>query len=200
LSQSPIQPDAPDPALDSGRRLRGRGRGRIHDYLEAAGHGDDEQGLLFRPIRNNRTGRIDRALVAEGRHRGAVRHVEKTRGLPPPEPARPRTQELGRIERTLFMLDWLESPELRRRCHAGLNKSEQRHFLAQVICTFKQGRIANKAIADRSAEAQQFRASGLNVVIATIAFWNSTYIADAIAHLRATEQSVPDALLPRSAG
>ena len=37
-------------------------------------------------------------------------------------------QELGRIERTLFMLDWLESPELRRRCHAGLNKSEQRHF------------------------------------------------------------------------
>jgi TnpA family transposase len=23
-------------------------------------------------------------------------------------------QELGRIERTLFMLDWLESPELRR--------------------------------------------------------------------------------------
>src|SRR5712692_9063903 len=98
-------------------------------------------------------------------------------------------QELGRIERTLFMLDWLESPELRRRCHAGLNKSEQRHFLAQVICTFKQGRIA-----DRSAEAQQFRASGLNLVIAAIVFWNSTYIADAIAHLRATE-SVPDAWL-----
>ena len=99
-------------------------------------------------------------------------------------------QELGRIERTLFMLDWLESPELRRRCHAGLNKSEQRHFLAQVICTFKQGRIA-----DRSAEAQQFRASGLNLVIAAIVFWNSTYIADTIAHLRATEQSVPDAWL-----
>jgi len=99
-------------------------------------------------------------------------------------------QELGRIERTLFMLDWLESPELRRRCHAGLNKNEQRHFLAQVICTFKQGRIA-----DRSAEAQQFRASGLNLVIAAIVFWNSTCIADAIAHLRATEQSVPDAWL-----
>src|SRR5271157_2953696 len=69
--------------------------GRIHDYLKAAGHGDDEQGPLFRPIRNNRTGRIDKALVAEGRHRGAVRHVEKTRGLPPPEPARPRTPGAG---------------------------------------------------------------------------------------------------------
>ncbi len=99
-------------------------------------------------------------------------------------------QELGRIERTLFMLDWLESPELRRRCHAGLNKSEQRHFLAQVICTFKQGRIA-----DRGMEAQQFRASGLNLVIAAIVYWNSTYIADAVAHLRATGEVVPAALL-----
>ena len=99
-------------------------------------------------------------------------------------------QELGRIERTLFMLDWLESPELRRRCHAGLNKSEQRHSLAQVICTFKQGRIA-----DRGSEAQQFRASGLNLVIAAIAFWNTTYIADAIAHLRTTEKPPPDTWL-----
>jgi len=29
-------------------------------------------------------------------------------------------QELGRIERTLFMLDWLESPQLRQLCQAGL--------------------------------------------------------------------------------
>lgn len=99
-------------------------------------------------------------------------------------------QELGRIERTLFMLDWLESPRLRQRCHAGLNKSEQRHALAQVVCTFKQGRIA-----DRGQEAQQFRASGLNLVIAAIVYWNSTYIADAVAHMRAEGAAVPDALL-----
>ena len=102
-------------------------------------------------------------------------------------------QELGRIERTLFMLDWLESPELRRRCHAGLNKSEQRHSLAQVICTFKQGRIA-----DRGAEAQQFRASGLNLVIAAIVFWNSTYIADAVAHLHEIGEPAPDTWLPHT--
>ena len=56
--------------------------GRIHDYLEAAGHGDDEQGPLFRPIRNNRTGRIDKALVAEGRHRGAVVMLRKLAASP----------------------------------------------------------------------------------------------------------------------
>jgi hypothetical protein len=62
------------------------------------------------------------------------------------------------------MLNWLESVSLRKSCQAGLNKSEQRHALAQIICTFKQGRIA-----DRGHEGQQFRASGLNLVIAAIA-------------------------------
>jgi TnpA family transposase len=73
----------------------------------------------------------------------------------------------------------LELPQLRQLCQAGLNKSEQRHALAQVICTFKQGRIA-----DRGQDAQQFRASGLNLVIAAIVYCNSTYIADAIEHMR----------------
>ena len=99
-------------------------------------------------------------------------------------------QEIGRVERTLFMLDWLESPALRQRCQAGLNKSEQRHQLTQAICTFKQGRIA-----DRTHEAQQFRASGLNLVIAAIVYWNSTYFTDAVAHLRAQGENIPDELL-----
>jgi TnpA family transposase len=99
-------------------------------------------------------------------------------------------QELGRVERTLFMLDWLESPQLRRHCQAGLNKSEQRHALAQAVFTFKQGRVA-----DRGHDARQFRASGLNLVIAAIVYWNSTYIADAAAHLRARGQPVPGELL-----
>ena len=38
----------------------------IHDYLDAAGHGTDENGALFRPIRNNRTGRLERAITADG--------------------------------------------------------------------------------------------------------------------------------------
>jgi TnpA family transposase len=94
-----------------------------------------------------------------------------------------------RVERTLFMIDWLSTPALRRRCHAGLNNSEQRHYLAQEIYTFNQGRIA-----DRGTETQQFRAPGLNLVIAAIVYWNSTYIADAVAHLQGKED-VDEALL-----
>ena len=37
----------------------------IHDYLEAVGHGTDEAGALFRPVRYNRTGRLERAITAD---------------------------------------------------------------------------------------------------------------------------------------
>lgn len=99
-------------------------------------------------------------------------------------------QEIGRIERTFFMLDWLENPDLRRRCQAGLNKSEQRHVLTQAICTFRQGRII-----DRTHETLQYRASGLNLVIAAIVYWNATYIADAVQHLRSIGEAPDPALL-----
>jgi len=42
-------------------------------------------------------------------------------------------RELGRIERSLFALDWLQNVELRRRVHAGLNKGEARNALAVRI-------------------------------------------------------------------
>ncbi|GGJ61246.1 hypothetical protein GCM10011393_34500 [Sphingopyxis bauzanensis] len=99
-------------------------------------------------------------------------------------------QKIGKVERTLFMLDWLENPNLRRRCHAGLNNSEQRHALTQAIYTFRQGRII-----DRSHEAQQYRASGLNLVIAAIVYWNKTYMGAAVQHLRSESVAAPDHLL-----
>jgi TnpA family transposase len=98
--------------------------------------------------------------------------------------------EVGRIERTLFTLDWLESPELRRRCQAGLNKSEARHALAQAVFVHKQGRIA-----DRTLQNQEHRASGLNLVIAAIALWNTLYMQRAVEHLRERGQVAPDDLL-----
>jgi integrase/recombinase XerD len=41
----------------------------IHEYLEAAGHGEDEAGALFRPLRNNRTGKLDGAITPDGIYR-----------------------------------------------------------------------------------------------------------------------------------
>ncbi len=87
--------------------------------------------------------------------------------------------EIGRVERTLFMLDWIENPQLRQECQAGLNKGEARHTLAKAVFAHSQGRIY-----DRSPEAQQKRAMALNLVIAAIIYWNTMYMNKAADHLR----------------
>jgi integrase/recombinase XerD len=43
--------------------------GLISDYLDVAAHGPDENGALFRPVRNNRTGQLERAITADGVYR-----------------------------------------------------------------------------------------------------------------------------------
>jgi TnpA family transposase len=52
-------------------------------------------------------------------------------------------REFGRIERTLFILNWLQNVELRRRVHAGLNKGEARNALARAVFFNRLGEIRN---------------------------------------------------------
>jgi TnpA family transposase len=99
-------------------------------------------------------------------------------------------RELGRIERTLFILDWLQSVELRRRVHAGLNKGEARNALARAVFFNRLGEIR-----DRSFEQQRYRASGLNLVTAAVVLWNTVYLERATNALRGHGQTVDDALL-----
>src|SRR3546814_11111564 len=51
---------------------------------------------------------------------------------------------LGRLERTLFTLDWLEQPELRRARPAGLNKGQARHTLAAALHPTRRGRSTKR--------------------------------------------------------
>lgn len=99
-------------------------------------------------------------------------------------------RELGRIERTLFILDWLQSIELRRRVHAGLNKGESRNALARAVFFNRLGEIR-----DRSFEQQRYRASGLNLVTAAIVLWNTVYLERATQRLRESGKPIDDALL-----
>jgi site-specific recombinase XerD len=50
------------------------------EYLETCGHADDKSGALFRPIRNNRTGEIDRMLSGDGIYK-LVRSYAKKLGV-----------------------------------------------------------------------------------------------------------------------
>jgi TnpA family transposase len=98
-------------------------------------------------------------------------------------------RELGRIERTLFMLEWLQSPELRRRVTIGLNKGEAKNALSRAVCFHRRGLVQ-----DRTFDDQRLRAGGLNLVVAAIVLWNTVYRERAVAALRASGTDVPDAV------
>ena len=99
-------------------------------------------------------------------------------------------REIGRIERTLYTLDWLEQPQLRRQATAELNKGESRNALARAVCFHRLGRLR-----DRTVEAQQHRASPLTLVTAAIALWNTVYLGRALDAARHRGETISDALL-----
>ncbi|MVA37960.1 Tn3 family transposase, partial [Agrobacterium vitis] len=99
-------------------------------------------------------------------------------------------RELGRIERSLFMIEWYSSPALRRRCQAGLNKGEAAHKLKRAVFFHERGEIR-----DRSFESQAFRASGLNLVVSAIVHWNTVYLNRAVTQLKRVGRDIPDTLL-----
>jgi TnpA family transposase len=86
---------------------------------------------------------------------------------------------MGHLERTLFELAWIQSPDLRRRVLVGLNKGESRNALARAVFFHRSG-----AMHDRSYEDQQHRASGLNLIIAAIALWNTVHLERAVTTMR----------------
>ena len=72
-------------------------------------------------------------------------------------------------------LPWVE---LRRRSHVGLNKGEQQNALRRAVFFNRLGEIR-----DRSYDNKRHRASGLNLLVASIILWNTVYLQRAVDHL-----------------
>ncbi|BDV36374.1 hypothetical protein SS37A_39040 (plasmid) [Methylocystis iwaonis] len=66
-------------------------------------------------------------------------------------------REVGRVERTLFMIDWIMDADIRRRAQIGLNKGEAHHALKRAVNFHRRGEIR-----DRSGEGQHYRVAGMN--------------------------------------
>ena len=96
-------------------------------------------------------------------------------------------REIGRIERTLFTLDWIESPEQRRRATRELNKGEAENALKRAIFFHRVGRIR-----DHGLQAQAHRASAVNLVAGAIVLWNTTYLEAALASLATVGRPLPE--------
>ena len=83
--------------------------------------------------------------------------------------------EVGRIERTLFMIDWILDAGLQRQAQIGLNKGEAHHALKRAISFHRRGEIR-----DRSGEGQHYRIAGMNLLAAIIIFWNTMKLGEVV--------------------
>jgi TnpA family transposase/adenosyl cobinamide kinase/adenosyl cobinamide phosphate guanylyltransferase len=113
--------------------------------------------------------------------------VSKLQSMQRQNPLQQALQELGRIAKTLHILEYVDDPALRRRVLIGLNKGENLHSLARDIAFGRQGRFH-----DRGYEAQLNRASALSLVINAIAVWNTRYFERAQAALARQGIPVPE--------
>jgi site-specific recombinase XerD len=69
-----------------GRKIRflpvhPRGLALIQEYLAAAGHGDDPDAPLFRPVKNNRSHTLDKPLEPSSVYRNIVVHYARQAGI-----------------------------------------------------------------------------------------------------------------------
>ncbi|MGI8382453.1 Tn3 family transposase [Priestia megaterium] len=84
-------------------------------------------------------------------------------------------REMGRIEKTIFILNYISDESLRRKIQRGLNKGEAMNGLARAIFFGKQGELR-----ERTIQHQLQRASTLNIIINAISIWNTLHLTKAI--------------------
>ena len=84
-------------------------------------------------------------------------------------------RDIGRVERTLFIVDWLLDADMQRRANTGLNKGEAHHALKNALRIGRQGEIR-----DRSSEGQQYRMAGLNLLAAIVIYWNTAHLGKVV--------------------
>jgi TnpA family transposase len=99
-------------------------------------------------------------------------------------------REIGRIERTLFIIEWLLDTDMQRRAQIGLNKGEAHHALKSALRIGRQGEIR-----DRTTEGQHFRIAGLNLLTAIIIYWNTKQLGIAVAQRKKAGLDTPAYLL-----
>lgn len=100
--------------------------------------------------------------------------------------------ELGRVAKTLHLLAWIDSEQLRRETNVGLNRHESRHSIARVIFHGNEGQLRQPY-----RDGQEDQLGALGFALNALVLWNAQYLNDAIAQLRATGHQITDQDLQR---
>jgi TnpA family transposase len=94
-------------------------------------------------------------------------------------------RDLGRIAKTLHLLQYIQDADYRRRILTQLNYTEARHTLARRICYGNRGELKHGY---RQGQEQQLGA--LALVLNIIVYWNSVYLDRALTDLLQQEPDV----------
>ncbi len=78
--------------------------------------------------------------------------------------------EVGRINQTLYLLNYIDDEDYRRRILTQLNRGEGRHAVARVICHGQRGEIRK-----RYREGQEDQLGALGLVTNAVVLWNTIY-------------------------
>ncbi|MEE4377645.1 MAG: Tn3 family transposase [Candidatus Competibacteraceae bacterium] len=87
--------------------------------------------------------------------------------------------EAGRINKTLYLLHYVDDEDYRRRILTQLNRGEDRHAVARAICYGQRGEIKK-----RYREGQEDQLGALGLVTNALVLWNTLYMQAALDHLR----------------
>ncbi len=117
----------------------------------------------------------------------ASRALRKLNAYHPESSLYKALREVGRIAKTLFLLDYLSDRALRRRVLVGLNKGEAYHALARALFMGQAG-----VLKSRSMEDQINQTSCLRLLATMVITWNTVYMGAAVEKLRSARYRVQD--------
>jgi TnpA family transposase len=87
--------------------------------------------------------------------------------------------EAERINKTIYLLNYIDDEDYRRRILTQLNRGEGRHSVARVICHGQRGEIRK-----RYREGQEDQLGALGLVTNAVVLWNTIYMQSALDHLQ----------------
>lgn len=132
----------------------------------------------------------DMLRVAGSLKMGAITAPELIRTLfntDKPSSLSQEIQDLGRINKTIYLLKYIDSEDYRRRILKQLNRGEGRHNLARIICHGQRGEIRK-----RYREGQEDLLGSLGLVTNAVVLWNTIYMQESTSHLSAIGEEVKD--------
>jgi len=87
--------------------------------------------------------------------------------------------EVGRINKTIYLLNYIGDEGYRRHILRQLNRGEGRHVVARIICHGQRGEIHK-----RYREGQEDQLGALGLITNAVTLWNTIYMESALNHMK----------------